>query len=98
MNVRRETIVASAFALVAGLILSSFSLAQAQPTKITVVTTLGVPAILVEPDPLGPRSHIGIVTMHSDGNYLTGSNCIPLAQRGYRALCMTTSSPTTQIT
>ena len=26
--------------------------------------------------------------MHSDGNYLSGSNCIPLAQRGYRALCM----------
>ena len=26
--------------------------------------------------------------MHSDGNYLSGSNCIPLAQRGDRALCM----------
>ena len=26
--------------------------------------------------------------MHSDGNYLSGSNCTPLAQRGYRALCM----------
>ena len=62
--------------------------ADAQSTKLTVVTNLGVPAILVEPDPLGPRSHIGIVTMHSDGNYLSGSNCIPLAQRGYRALCM----------
>ena len=62
--------------------------ADAQPTKLTVVTNLGVPAVLAEPDPLGSRSHIGIVTMHSDGNYLSGGNCIPLAQRGYRALCM----------
>jgi hypothetical protein len=75
-------------AWVAVLALSYFSSASAQPTQITAVTTLGVPAILVEPDPLGPRSHIGIVTMHSDANYLSGSNCIPLAQRGYRALCM----------
>ncbi len=75
-------------AWLAVLVVSYFSSAWAQPTKTTVVTTLGVPAILVEPDPLGPRSHIGIVTMHSDGNYLTGSNCTPLAQRGYRALCM----------
>ena len=36
---------------------SYFSFAQAQPTKITAVTTLGVPAILVEPDPLGQESH-----------------------------------------
>jgi hypothetical protein len=88
MKVKRKKILALACAVVAGLTLSYFSLAQAQSTKITAVTTLGVPAILVEPDPLGPRSHIGIVTMHSDGNYLSGSNCIPLAQRGYRALCM----------
>jgi hypothetical protein len=64
------------------------SSADAQPTKLTAITNLGIPAVLAEPDPLGPRSHIGIVTMHSDGNYLSGSNCIPLAQRGYRALCM----------
>ena len=88
MKVKRKKSLALAFAVVVALTLSYFSLAQAQPTKITVVTTLGVPAILVEPDPLGARSHIGIVTMHSDGNYLSGSNCIPLAQRGYRALCM----------
>ena len=62
--------------------------ADAQSTKLTVITNLGVPAVLAEPDPLGSRSHVGIVTMHSDGNYLSGSNCIPLAQRGYRALCM----------
>ena len=40
------------------------SSADAQSTKLTVVTNLGVPAVLAEPDPLGPRSHIGIVTMH----------------------------------
>ena len=62
--------------------------ADAQSTKLTVITNLGVPAVLAEPDPLGSRSHVGIVTMHSDGNYLSGGNCIPLAQRGYRALCM----------
>ena len=73
---------------IALLSLSYFSLSWAQPTKLTVVTNLGVPAVLAEPDPLGSRSHIAIVTMHSDGNYLSGSNCIPLAQRDYRALCM----------
>ena len=73
---------------IALLSLSYFSLSWAQPTKLTVVTNLGVPAALAEPDPFGSRSHIAIVTMHSDGNYLSGSNCIPLAQRGYRALRM----------
>ena len=48
---------------VAVLALSYFSLASAQPTKLTAVTNLGVPALLVEPDPLGPRSHIGIVML-----------------------------------
>jgi hypothetical protein len=88
MKVKEKNGITLAFAGFVVLVLSYFSLAIAQPTKTTAVTTLGVPAILVEPDPLGPRSNIGIVTMHSDGNYLSGSNCIPLAQRGYRALCM----------
>ena len=66
--------------------LSYYSLGSAQPTKLTLITNLGVPAVLAEPDSLGSRSHIGIVTTHSDGNYLSGSNCIPLAQRGYRSL------------
>ena len=56
MKVKGKKILALAFAVVAGLTLSYSSLAQAQATKITAVTTLGVPGILVEPDPRVARA------------------------------------------
>jgi hypothetical protein len=44
-------------------------------------------ALLYEPLSAGSKSHIAVVVMHSDVNYLNFSACTELSKRGYRVLC-----------
>ena len=49
-------------------------------------------AFLYEPVAPGSKSHLALVVMHSDVNYLNFSACTELSQRGYRVLCVDRSS------
>lgn len=50
-------------------------------------------ALLYEPVSLSAKSHIAVVAMHSDLNYLNFSGCTELSRRGYRVLCVNRSGP-----
>ena len=69
------------------------SMAQYQPTKTTFVSLgRGVPGVLYEPVTPVANSQIGVLVMHSGGDYLRFSACTELSKRGYRVLCANTST------
>lgn len=49
-----------------------------------------VKSVLYEPDTETPNSHIGLVCLHSHGNYMGFSTGPEMAKRGYRVLCSAT--------
>jgi pimeloyl-ACP methyl ester carboxylesterase len=52
-------------------------------------------AYLYEPVAPGEKSHIAILVMHSDGNYMSHSACTEMSMRGYRVFCVNRSGPGT---
>ena len=48
-------------------------------------------ALLYEPQVSGTKSHIAVIAMHSDLNYVSFSACTQLSRRGYRVLCVNRS-------
>lgn len=52
----------------------------------------GVPGVLYEPMSPGEKSQIGVLVMHSGGDFLNHSACAGLSQRGYRVLCANNSA------
>jgi pimeloyl-ACP methyl ester carboxylesterase len=69
------------------------SMAQYLETKTTFVSLgRGVPGVLYEPVTPVEKSQIGILVMHSGGDYLRHSACTELSKRGYRVLCANNST------
>ena len=52
----------------------------------------GVPGVLYEQATPGEKSAIGVLVMHSGGDFLTHSACTELSRRGYRVLCANNSA------
>lgn len=52
-----------------------------------------MPGVLYEPLTKGDKSHIGILVMHSDSDYLDQPAGPELARRGYSVLCTNTADP-----
>jgi pimeloyl-ACP methyl ester carboxylesterase len=46
-----------------------------------------MPGVLYEPVAPGEKSHIAIVMMHPDRDYMTHTVCAEMSKRGYRVLC-----------
>jgi len=51
-----------------------------------------VPGLLYEPITPGEKSSIGILVMHSGGDYLNFPACTEMSKRGYRVLCANVGS------
>jgi len=76
-----------------GLCAVSATTAQDRDTKSTFVSlSRGVPGVLYQPVVPGEKSHLGILVMHSGGDYLRFSACTELSRRGYTVLCANTST------
>jgi pimeloyl-ACP methyl ester carboxylesterase len=74
------------------LVLATASRADAQAQIKTTFVNLGSggQGILYEPVMPGPKSHIGLINIHSFSSYLHHSSCENMASRGYRILCADT--------
>ena len=74
-----------------GLLATELSTAQDQRIKTTFVeiSTLPspMPGVLYEPVAAGQKSHIAIVMMHPDRDYMNHTVCAEMSKRGYRVLC-----------
>jgi pimeloyl-ACP methyl ester carboxylesterase len=69
------------------------AMAQESPPRTTFVHLgPGVPGALYEPPAAGEKSHIGVLVMHSGGDFLQHSACTELSRRGYRVLCANNSA------
>lgn len=52
----------------------------------------GVPAVLYEPEQIGPKAQIAVFVMHTGNDFLTHTACTELSKRGYRVLCQNNSN------
>src|SRR5712691_861660 len=69
------------------LLTTSFASAQTNVTTSFVPLKGGVLGVLYQPLDPGPKSHVGIVIMHTFASYQNFVGCRELAQRGYSVLC-----------
>jgi pimeloyl-ACP methyl ester carboxylesterase len=71
------------------LLLTTSSLVSAQSSVATSFVPLkgGVLGVLYQPPEPGPKSHVGIVIMHTFASYQNFVGCSELARRGYTVLC-----------
>src|SRR6266536_5694461 len=69
------------------LLTTSFASAQTNVTTSFVPLQGGVLGVLYQPPEPGPKSHVGIVIMHTFASYQNFVGCRELARRGYTVLC-----------